>query len=71
MVVVEVNGYTIEPVGLLAEHSRAYLRWTAEEDDYLLRQHCQGDSVEEIAKLLDRNHGAILSRLEKLGLQDR
>ncbi len=57
--------------GLLAEHSRAYLRWTAEEDDYLLRQHCQGDSVEEIAKLLDRNHGAILSRLEKLGLQDR
>ena len=33
--------------------------------------HHQGRPVEEIAKNLGRNHGAIYARLEKLGLQKR
>ena len=33
--------------------------------------HHQGRPVEEMAKNLGRNHGAIYGRLEKLGLQKR
>ena len=57
--------------GLLAEYPRAYLRWDVKEDEYLKGLHHQGCPVEEIAKNLGRNHGAIYARLEKLGLQKR
>ena len=49
-------------------HAKAYAPWT-EEDDALLRDYVyEGCSVEEIASLMERNYGAIRSRIKKLKL---
>ena len=49
-------------------HANAYVSWT-EGDDNQLRQHIkEGRSIKEIASLMERNNGAILSRIKKLGI---
>lgn len=49
-------------------YAKAYFPWTTE-DENLLKKYCvQGLDVSEIAKLLDRNDGAIISRMKRLGL---
>lgn len=49
-------------------YAKAYVPWTTE-DENLLKTYCvQGLDVSEIAKLLDRNDGAIISRMKRLGL---
>ena len=49
-------------------YAKAYVPWTTE-DENLLKKYCgQGLDVSEIAKLLDRNDGAIISRMRRLGL---
>lgn len=51
-----------------AEHPKAYAPWTAEEDQELTNLHQSGKSTSTIAGVLQRQPGAIRSRLKKLGL---
>ena len=46
--------------------SRAYEKWSSEEDELLKQEYKKGKSVKELAELLKRNQGAIRSRLRKL-----
>ena len=49
-------------------YANAYAPWT-EEDDNRIRQYVmEGRSVKEIASLMERNNGAIRSRIKKLGI---
>ncbi len=49
-------------------HPRAFEPWSSEEENQLRRLHQEGISVEDIAKRLQRQHGAVTARLKKLGL---
>ena len=51
-----------------AEHPNAYSKWTEVEDKALINYCQEGKSVDEIARLLKRNTGAITSRMKKLGI---
>lgn len=51
-----------------AKYEKAYVPWTAEEEEKLKKYHAQGLTVADISKLLRRNKGAINSRKKKLGL---
>jgi hypothetical protein len=48
-------------------HRRAYMPWSRDEDNFVVRQLRDGYSVDEISANLDRQTGAIRSRLKKLG----
>jgi hypothetical protein len=50
------------------KHPRAYERWTGDEDRQLSLLFAEGKPVKEIARTLERQRGAITSRLLKLGL---
>ena len=50
------------------EHPRAYEKWSAEEDKRLSELFRSGKTVKEIVKVLDRQEGAIRSRLAKMNL---
>ena len=50
------------------KYENAYKPWTEYDDMRLKEYHSKGYCTSEIAKLLDRNEGAITSRLKKLGL---
>lgn len=50
------------------KYAKAYIPWTTEEENMLKRYHAQGLEVSEIAKILDRNDGAIISRMKRIGL---
>jgi len=52
-------------------YPRAYMRWTANEDERLEREYLRGKTVAELVGILRRQRGGILSRLQKLGLEDR
>jgi len=49
-------------------HPRAYEPWTEEEQRFLEVQFKQGKTVKQLSDLFQRNSGAILSRLRKMGL---
>jgi hypothetical protein len=49
-------------------YPRAYEKWTAEEDAQLRQKYQAGLRVNELAKFLARQSGAVASRLRKLGL---
>lgn len=51
-------------------HQRAYAPWTHEEKEKLKLLYQQGINVNEIASILHRNEGGIISRLRKLGLMN-
>ena len=51
------------------QHKRAYEPWTQEEDTILTENLAEGLNVKEIAELLERQPGAISSRIKKLGLR--
>ncbi len=51
-----------------AKYEKAYVPWTAEEEEKLKKYHAQGLTVADISKLLRRNEGAIVSRKKKLSL---
>src|SRR4051812_30070606 len=50
------------------EFPKAYAPWTKPEETELLRRYKLGQSVDEIAQALERQPGAIRSRLQKLGV---
>ncbi len=49
-------------------HPRAYEKWTKDEEEKLSELYNDGKNTKEISKYLERQPGAIKSRLQKLGL---
>ncbi|MEI8097049.1 MAG: AAA family ATPase [Candidatus Moraniibacteriota bacterium] len=52
------------------DHPKAYMKWTAEEDEKLKKLFHKGIQIREISETFGRKRGAITSRLKKLGLTD-
>ena len=52
-------------------HPRAYERWNEAEEDRLRHLRDQGRNLKQISKELQRQPGAVRSRLDKLGLTER
>jgi len=55
---------------LRKKYPRAYEKWESEEEDKLIRLFNQGTPIRDIAKVLERQNGAIKARLKRLGLID-
>ena len=51
------------------QYKKAYEKWTIEEEKILVNKFEHGLSTKEIAAILERQPGAINSRLRKLGLK--
>lgn len=51
------------------EYPRAYEKWSDTEDEDVKRLFSEGKTVSDIAQRLQRQRGAITSRLDKLGLK--
>ena len=51
------------------KYQRAYEKWTVEEEKVLISKFEQGSNIQEIAAILERQPGAINSRLQKLGFK--
>ena len=47
-------------------HPRAYMRWSEEEDEALMRAHREGLTIRELTELFERQRGGIRSRINKL-----
>ncbi len=60
--------YDARMAAIKERHPRAYEKWSAEEDDSLRALHGDGHSLSEIADRLQRQPGAIRSRLTRLGI---
>ena len=52
-------------------HANAYASWTEEDDNQLRLYVKEGRSIKEIASLMERNNGAILSRIQKLEISGK
>lgn len=57
--------YNVEAIR--QEHPRAYAPWSSEEEERLKGMHAADCSIAEMARCLERQEGAIKSRLRKLG----
>jgi hypothetical protein len=53
------------------EPARAYKRWTVDEQDTVVRSHSEGLSCFDISMLVQRQPGAVATRLNKLGLSSK
>lgn len=53
------------------KHPQAYQSWSLEDDEKLETLFCEGKSVKELASILERNDGAIRSRIKKLELKEK
>lgn len=62
----EGKSYSVEEIR--HDHPRAYEKWSTEEDSELSKLFRSGKSVKEIATVLNRQDGAIRSRLAKMNL---
>ena len=64
---------TEKPVSYMEQqkqlHANAYAPWTEKDDEQLAKYVKEGISVKEIASLMERNNGAIRSRIRKLGIE--
>lgn len=60
------QNYNLEKIR--SDHPRAYEKWDSVEDEKLVALHNSGVSLEQIAEALQRQRGAIQSRLRKKGL---
>ena len=64
---------TSKPISHMEEqkqlHANAYAPWTKEEEQTLISYYHKDLSIDDIAKLMSRNHGGIASRIKKLGLE--
>jgi uncharacterized protein (DUF433 family) len=68
IVVASHNRRIINLTEIRKEHPRAYEKWESPEDNELVSFYQSGKKIDEIAQLLQRQPGAIRSRLDKLGL---
>lgn len=53
------------------EYPNAYNPWNEEDDSKLTALWCEGATIEELASYFQRKPGAILSRIKKLGLDEK
>ena len=63
--VVELN-YDFDPSESVDDGTQSYQRWTEEEDDRLVDEYQKGFPIAEIAKDLNREPGAISSRIKMM-----
>ncbi len=63
----DAEGKAYSVTDIRHEHAQAYVKWDAVQDDELRTHFRAGRSVEEIARLMQRQPGGIRSRLEKPG----
>jgi hypothetical protein len=49
-------------------HPRAFMKWEAEEDSRLEKLFKKGTGVEDLSREFGRSTGAVLARLERMGL---
>lgn len=63
---VRQKSYSVDTIR--QKHPRAYEPWSSEEDERLTSRYNEGFSVPELARVFQRQEGAIRSRLQKLGL---
>lgn len=68
IIVAAHNRRIINLTEIRKEHPRAYEKWEPPEDNELTAFYRNGKKIDEIAQLLQRQPGAIRSRLDKLGL---
>ena len=61
--------YSVEKIR--ETHKQAYSPWTIEDDNKLEFLFCEGKKVKELAQILERNEGAISSRIKKLQLNEK
>ncbi|MBL1408807.1 hypothetical protein [Sphingobacterium faecale] len=52
-------------------YPQAYMPWSTEDDERLEKLFCNGTSTKELAKMFQRNPGAIRSRIKKLELREK
>ena len=50
-------------------HAKAYAPWTDEDDNWLKQLVKDGHPIKDIASFMERNNGAIKSRMKKLGIE--
>ena len=62
------SDYEARIAAVKREHSRAYERWTEEEDNELAGLQAEGESIEVMAHHLGRQPSAVRSRLDKQAL---
>lgn len=62
------SDYDERMTAIKERHPRAYEKWSREEEESLRRLHGEGHYISEIADRLQRQPGAIRSRLMRLGL---
>lgn len=53
------------------QYPRAYEPWTQEEENQLITLYHEGRSTNEISEIMERQPGAIRSRIEKLSLEEK
>jgi hypothetical protein len=53
------------------EYPNAYNPWNEEDDSKLTALWCEGATIEKLASYFQRKPGAILSRIKKLGLEEK
>jgi len=63
------KAYSVEKIR--KTHPRAYKKWTAQEEQQLIKLYNTDKTYKQIAKKLQRQKGAISSRVKKLREQDR
>ena len=63
-----IKTYSVEDVR--KKHKKAYAKWTREEEELLINSFAEGLNVKEIATMLERQLGAIASKINKLGLNN-
>ena len=56
---------------LKEKFDHAYQPWTQEEDDKLELPWCEKKTVKQLSEILQRNEGAIRSRIKKLELKEK
>lgn len=62
------NGKYVNLTKIRKEHPRAYVKWEPAEDENLKRLHQQGKRINELSEILMRQPGAVVARLQFLGL---
>ncbi len=67
----QANGKTYSVEKIREIHQKAYLPWTAEDDNKLELLFCEGKKAKELAEIFGRNVGAINSRIKKLEFKDK
>ena len=67
----EKSNYQQRVEKIREKHPRAYEPWSEEEESRLINMYQTGDSIRSISSALQRQRGAIRSRIEKLGLDKR